>query len=398
MGLRDEGRDIPRGDGSLMRRPLLDTGWGPERAAAYGRRRRSYVTSSALQLDESGQHAEVRMDFPRATAGKGAARVDAARAIAALYGVQARSVAREPLALTVRGAAEDVATFVDALPRVIDHAEQLASWVARMYGDWTRRPGNAWFFGALDEAARRAHARDFRAAAFRVIVAVLVGPEDAVLDEVDTDPARVGAGRGVRRRYRPVRMAGDSRGVRPGRGPAVARRSAHEAPAARWTVEDAHGEQLALFPEQLQPAAGPVVVIPCSGAKLPHKAPAGQLYIGTLHTRARKTADALTANGGTVLVLSALHGLLPLTQVIEPYDHTWKDEGSITPDQLRAQALQLGVAAADDVVLLTPSRYTARAIAVWPDARTPLAHLGIGQQLGRLAALRTRPEQYTTAA
>ncbi|MDT0477843.1 hypothetical protein RM863_37565 [Streptomyces sp. DSM 41014] len=397
MGLRDEGRAIPRGDGSLMRRPLLDTGWGPERAAAYARRRRSYVTSSALQLDDSGQHAEVRMDFPRSTAGKGAARVDAARAIAASYGVLARSVAREPLALTVRGAAEDVARFVDGLPRVIDHAEQLASWVARMYGDWTRRTGNAWFFGALDEAARRAHAREFRAAAFRTIVAVLVGPEDVVLDEVDTDrpmweQVEAFAGGVGQYGWLEIHEAYD---------PAQALQlldTAHEAPAARWTVEDAHGEQLALFPQQLQPAVGPVVVIPCSGAKLPHKAPAGQLYTGTLHTRARKTADALTANGGTVLVLSALHGLLPLAQEIEPYDHTWEDEGSITPDQLRAQARQLGLAAAEDVVLLTPSRYTARAVDVWPDARTPLAHLGIGQQLGRLAALRTRPEQYTTAA
>jgi hypothetical protein len=379
-----------------MRRPLLDTGWGPERAATYARRRRSYVTSSPLQLDDSGLHAMVRLDFPRSTAGKGAARVDAARAIAAAYGVLARSVAREPLALTVRGAAEDVARFVDGLPRVIDHAEQLASWVARMHGDWTRRPGNE-FFAAMDERGRRAHARDFRAAAFRVIVAVLVGPEGAVLPEVD--PARpvweqveAFAGGVGQYGWLEIHEAYD---------PAEALQlldSAHEAPAARWTVEDAHGEQLALFPEQLQPAAGPVVVIPCSGAKLPHKAPAGRLYTGKLHTRARKTADALTANGGTVLVLSALHGFLPLTQVIEPYDHTWEDAGSITVDQLRAQALQLGLADADDVVLLTPSRYTSRAAAIWPDARTPLAHLGIGKQLGRLASLRTEPGQYSTAA
>ncbi|MFI1734944.1 DUF6884 domain-containing protein [Streptomyces acidicola] len=397
MGLRDESREIPRSDGSLMGRPLLDDGWGPERAARYARRRRSYATASPLQLDDNGLRAEVRMDFPRSTAGKGAARVDAARAIAATYGVRARSTSREPLTLTVHGAAEDVARFVDGLPRVIDHAEQLASWVARMYGDWIRRPGSAWFFGAMDEHGRRAHARDFRATAFRTIVAVLVGPEDAVLPEVDTDrpvweQAEAFAGGVGQYGWLEIHEAYD---------PAEALQlleNAHEAPAARWTVADAHGEQLALFPEQLQPAAGPVVVIPCSGAKLPHKAPAGQLYTGTLHTRARKAAAALTANGGTVLVLSALHGFLPLTQVIEPYDHTWEDAGSITVDQLRAQALRLGLSDAEDVVLLTPSRYTSRAAAVWPDARTPLAHLGIGRQLGRLAALRESAEEYTTAA
>lgn len=396
MGLRDEDRWIRRSDGSPMIRPLLDTGWGTERAAQYARRRRSYVIASPLRLDDSGLHAEARFDFPRSTAGKGAARVEAARAIAAAYGVEAHTLSREKLALTVRGEAEDVARFADGLPRVLDHAEQMASWAARMYGGWSRRPENAHFFGAFGDSGRRGHASDFRAAAFRVIVAVLVGPEDAVVAEVDPalpvwEQVEAVAGGIGQYGWLDIHQAYD---------PAEALQllqDAHKAPAARWTVADPHGEQLALFPRQLQPA-GPVVVIPCSGAKLPRKAPAGQLYTGTLHTRARKTADALTANGGTVLILSALHGLVPLTQVIEPYDHTWKDQGSITTDQLRAQALQLGLADADDVVLLTPGDYTARAAAVWPHARTPLAHLGIGQQLGRLAALRTRPEQYTTAA
>ncbi|MDG9728460.1 MULTISPECIES: hypothetical protein [unclassified Streptomyces] len=65
--------------------------------------------------------------------------------------------------------------------------------------------------------------------------------------------------------------------------------------------------------------------------------------------------------------------------------------------QLRAQAAALGLTGAD-VVLLTPGAYTRRALAVWPHARTPLAHLGIGAQRGRLTALRTRPEEYAPAA
>ena len=84
--------------------------------------------------------------------------------------------------------------------------------------------------------------------------------------------------------------------------------------------------------------------------------------------------------------------------MIEPYDHTWKDTGSVTVEQLRAQAAELGLTDADDVVLLTPGEYTKRAAAVWPQARTPLAHLGIGQQRGRLTALRESADQYTTAA
>ncbi|WP_328643941.1 DUF6884 domain-containing protein [Streptomyces canus] len=175
---------------------------------------------------------------------------------------------------------------------------------------------------------------------------------------------------------------------------------------ARPAVEPRPAEQLALpldepattTVEDTPAAPGPVVVIPCSGAKLDHAAEAGQLYTGALHRQARKAADALTADGGTTLVLSALHGFLPLDQVIKPYDHQWNDPGSITVPELRDQAARMGLADARHVVLLTPSAYTQRAAAVWPQAPTPLAHLGIGQQLGRLAVLRTNPAQYATAA
>ncbi|WP_327359861.1 DUF6884 domain-containing protein [Streptomyces sp. NBC_01304] len=396
MRLKDEGRHIPRGDGSLMRRPRLDDGWGPERAARYARRRRSYVAASRLQLDARGG-AEVRLDFPRAAAGKGAARAEAARRIARAYGVQACGVHREELALAARGDAEDVARFVDGLPRVLDHAEQLASWVARMYGSCARRPRNSHHFDALGESGRRAAARAYRATAFRVIVDVLLGPEGIVMSELDDElplweqaetHATVIGQYGwleICEAYDPAEAWQLLDQARP-----------FVALIERWPVADPRGDQLALFEET--PAAGPVVVIPCSGAKLDHAAEAGQLYTGKLHRQARKAADAATAAGGTVLVLSALHGFLPLSQVIEPYDHQWGQPGSITEDELRAQAVEFGLAAAEDVVLLTPGKYTARAAAVWPHARTPLAHLGIGRQLGRLAALRARPEQYTTAA
>ncbi|MGO4417208.1 DUF6884 domain-containing protein [Streptomyces sp. MCAF7] len=401
MGLRDEDRWVPRKDGSLMIRPLIDDGWGPERAARYARRRQSYVTASRLQLDGHGG-AEVQLHFPRSTTGKGVARVTAARAIAATYGVEARSLYREPLALIVTGDAEDVARFTDGLPRVLDHAETLASWAIRIYGDCARKPRHAHHFDALGEHGRRDAACDFRAAAYRRIVEVLVGPEDAVLPEVDPEQPlweqaeALAGGLGqygwveIHWAYDPAQALQLLENARP-----------FAALAERWPVADANGEQLTLFgtatKEQLQPAAGPVVVIPCSGPKLDRAAPAGQLYTGSLHTHARRTADALTAHGGTVLVLSALHGFLSLDQVIEPYDHTWQDAGSVTVEELRDQAAELGLVGAD-VVLLTPGQYTQRAIAVWPHARTPLAHLGIGQQRSRLTALRERADQYTTAA
>jgi hypothetical protein len=140
------------------------------------------------------------------------------------------------------------------------------------------------------------------------------------------------------------------------------------------------------------------VVIPCSGAKLDRPAPAGELYTGSLHALARRTADALTAQGGTVLILSALHGLLTLDQVVAPYEQRMTDPGAITETALRAQVAALGLADATDVILLTPAAYTAAAAAVWPHAATPLAHQGIGRQRGTLAALRNDPAQYAPAA
>lgn len=391
MGLQDERQTIRHGDGTTTRRPLWNAGWGPERAARCER----YVSIDRLHL-RAHARAAVRLDFPYAT-GHGPQRAEAARAVAACFGVQARQLDRSGRALRVTGPAEDVARYTAALPRVLDHAEQLASWAARMYGTCARRPRHADHFEALGRGGRRAAAAYFRAIAYRRIVEVLAGPKDVVVPELD--PAL------------PLWEQAETLGrvlgeygwvdIRDAYDPAAALQLLDaaeqiEAPAALWPVTAAHGEQLALF-DASPTAAGPVVVIPCSGPKLAHAAPAGELYTGSLHTHARRTADALAAHGGTILVLSALHGLLPLDQVVEPYDHTWKDAGSITVEELRAQADELGLTGAD-VVLLTPGQYTQRAAAVWPHARTPLAHLGIGQQRGRLTALRERPQQYVTAA
>ncbi|MFJ2922876.1 DUF6884 domain-containing protein [Streptomyces sp. NPDC087307] len=396
MRLRDEGETIRRGDGTTARRPLWDTGWGPQRAAQYAIRCARYVEVDRLQL-RPRDRAAVRLDFPYAT-GRGPQRAEAARAVAARFGVEARRLDRAGRALRVTGPAEDVARYAAALPRVLGHAEGLATWAARMYGECARRPRHAEHFEALGTTGRRAAAAYFRASAFRRIVQVLTGPQPAAVVEVDPalplwEQAETLAG--VLGEYGWVE-------IRDAYDPAVALQLLDaaeqvEAPAARWPVAAAHGEQLALFDGASPAPAGPVVVIPCSGPKLSHPAPAGELYTGSLHTHARRTADALTAHGGTVLVLSALHGLLPLDQVIEPYDHTWDDAGSVTVEELHAQAAELGLTGAD-VVLLTPSRYTQRAAAVWPQARTPLAHLGIGRQRGRLTAMRESADQYMTAA
>ncbi|MFG2176967.1 DUF6884 domain-containing protein [Streptomyces niveus] len=394
MNLRDEAEE------AATYRPLLDDGWGPGRAARYERRRRSYVTAGRLQLRPRGR-ASVRLDLPYA-AGRGPLRAEAAALFAIRFGVEARPVGRSGAALRITGRAENVARYVDGVGRALDHAEQLASWAARMYGACSRRPQHTTRFEALGAAGQRAAAAYFRALAFRRIAQVLTAPQPATVPELDPalplweQAQTLGAVLGeygwldISRAYDPAAALD-----------LLAAAEQVQAPAAtRWPVANSHGEQLALFgaesdaPPQL---VGPVVVIPCSGTKLTEAAEAGRLYTGSLHVHARRTADALTAHGGTILVLSAAHGFLPLDQVIEPYDHTWDDAGSVTVEELRDQAAELGLTGAD-VILLTPGRYTGRALAVWPHARTPLAHLGIGRQRGRLTALREHPDQYATAA
>ncbi|MFE2850169.1 DUF6884 domain-containing protein [Streptomyces lavendulae] len=322
--------------------------------------------------------------------GRGPQRHEGAVVIAVRFGLEARHLDRSGRALRITGRPEAVARYAAALPRVLDHAEQLASGAARMYGKCARKPQYADHFASLGTRERHAAAY-FRATAFRRIVEVLAGPQAIVVPEMDPSLPLWEQAETLGRvlgeyGWAEIRNAYDPDTVRQ-----LLDKADRVKPAAsRRPVTNKHGEQLALFDNEHlapKPTADLVVVIPCSGPKTSHPAPAGQLYTGSLHKHARRTADALTAHGGTVLVLSALHGLLPLDRVIEPYDHTWNDQGSITVDELQAQAADLGFTGAE-VVLLTPGQYTQRAVAVWPKAETPLAHLTIGRQRGQLTALR----------
>ncbi|PJN14645.1 hypothetical protein CG724_33770 [Streptomyces sp. CB02120-2] len=62
--------------------------------------------------------------------------------------------------------------------------------------------------------------------------------------------------------------------------------------------------------------------------------------------------------------------------------------GSVTGDQLRAQARALGMDRAPEVTVLAGSAYTTAARQVWPPATAPLEGVGgMGSQLQRLKAL-----------
>jgi hypothetical protein len=129
------------------------------------------------------------------------------------------------------------------------------------------------------------------------------------------------------------------------------------------------------------------------------EAPAGELYVGGYHLACRRAAAVLTAPG-RILILSALHGLLPLDRVIAPYDLRMSQPGSISPDAVRRQAEQLHLVDEPRVIVLAGRAYTTAARWVWPHAcPSPLAGAGgLGHQLARLARISQSPALAATLA
>lgn len=131
-----------------------------------------------------------------------------------------------------------------------------------------------------------------------------------------------------------------------------------------------------------------VVVIPCGRQKLDRAAPAGELYVGSMHREARRAADRLTESGGTVLILSAKHGLIGFDTVIEPYDMTIGHPDAVTAAVVRGQAAEL-IPAGAHVVGLLPLRYAALLGEAGVAAEQVLAGTrGIGYQKARLTRIR----------
>ncbi|WP_214514939.1 DUF6884 domain-containing protein [Rhodococcus sp. WY5] len=128
----------------------------------------------------------------------------------------------------------------------------------------------------------------------------------------------------------------------------------------------------------------PLVVVPCGAAKAPCAAPAGELYRGSYHRLCLRAAKALTSPD-FIRILSAKHGLLALDTVVEPYDLRLGKPGSITAEDLVAQAGQQGLLGHREVAILAGRDYTRIARAVWPQASAPLSGTrGIGEQQHRL--------------
>jgi len=120
-----------------------------------------------------------------------------------------------------------------------------------------------------------------------------------------------------------------------------------------------------------------LIVVACGATKLDHPAPAEKLYRSShfalmLAAARSEAADTMRVCGGTasVAILSALHGLVNPATVLEPYNLTMGQPGSITALQVAAQ---LSHTSPDEIVALLPAAY----LRVLTEAATTLNELGI---------------------
>lgn len=134
--------------------------------------------------------------------------------------------------------------------------------------------------------------------------------------------------------------------------------------------------------------SGQLVVIACGATKRGERAPAAELYAGSYFRSCLASALSI-APRSSVLILSALHGLVELDRELDPYDMILGIPGAITAADVGRQAAELGVAGLP-VLALCPARYAdvLEASGAFPEVSRPLAGLGIGQQRGRLRELR----------
>lgn len=103
-----------------------------------------------------------------------------------------------------------------------------------------------------------------------------------------------------------------------------------------------------------------VCVIPCGSDKLDRPAMARDLYTSTMFRLAWDAAMAeIEAYEGTarIVILSALHGLIDSSTIIEPYDVKMGDSGSVTAEMITAQAAGLGIDWGADVYAFLPNSY-----------------------------------------
>lgn len=136
------------------------------------------------------------------------------------------------------------------------------------------------------------------------------------------------------------------------------------------------------------PVPAPVVIIGCGATKRAVRAPAAELYVGSLFVSARRAAQAL-APSSRILILSALHGLLRFDQPVDPYDKRLDDPGAVTAADVGRQARGLGILGCP-VIALASRDYVDLCRQVWPVVAAPIYGMMIGNARHELAGITQR--------
>lgn len=136
----------------------------------------------------------------------------------------------------------------------------------------------------------------------------------------------------------------------------------------------------------------PTILVSCVQSKASSARPAGELYRSAWFRKARAWARA---TGDRWFVLSALHGLVPPTRELEPYNLTLNAIAKPDRDRWAARVLEqirATIAPTEPIVILAGARYRET---LEPELRragyvveVPLRGLGIGEQMQELDRLR----------
>lgn len=109
-------------------------------------------------------------------------------------------------------------------------------------------------------------------------------------------------------------------------------------------------------------------IVACGKEKAQFRMQAKDMYIGSYFKSCLKYALEF---GDKVFILSAKYGLLELDDFINPYDLLMGDDGSVTIDIVKEQAINLEISG--NVIVLGGKKYLDFSKKIWKNATCPLS-------------------------
>lgn len=126
-----------------------------------------------------------------------------------------------------------------------------------------------------------------------------------------------------------------------------------------------------------------IVLLSCVATKLPKPAPAGKLYNSPLFKGSLEYANSL--NPDDIVILSAKHYVLPLDQVIAPYDKTLlnmpSDEVKEWAEEVLRRLRKKYNLEEDEFIILAGAKYRKYIVPEIKNWSSPVEGKRIGQQL-----------------